>query len=154
MTRLIDADALVSMEATRKKGCAYIEEINNAPTIDAEPIRRAQWLKREYWSEGIGMGETYGHYYECSACGERIKGYDTYLDKYCRKCGAKMERERTNEKLVCYDHEPKTENCNTCKNYALCGTTCGCKKKYEEHRGWFIAWPYTAWCEDWEAKND
>lgn len=36
--RLIDADALIQKESVMRKGCAYIEEINNAPTIDAEPV--------------------------------------------------------------------------------------------------------------------
>ena len=43
--RLIDADALVSLEEVKRKGCAYIEEINNAPTIDAEPAVRCKDCK-------------------------------------------------------------------------------------------------------------
>ena len=60
------------------------------PSADVAPIRRAHWIQEEYWSEGIGMGESYGHYYKCSACGKRVKLYDLYLDDYCRKCGAEM----------------------------------------------------------------
>ena len=43
--RLIDADALVSLEEVKHKGCAYIEEINNAPTIDAVPVVRCKDCK-------------------------------------------------------------------------------------------------------------
>ena len=43
--RLIDADALVSLEEVKRKGCAYIEEINNAPTIDAVPVVRCKDCK-------------------------------------------------------------------------------------------------------------
>lgn len=43
--RLIDADALTQKESVMRKGCAYIEEINNAPTIDAEPIVRCKDCK-------------------------------------------------------------------------------------------------------------
>ena len=56
---MIDADALVSMEATRKKGCAYIEDINNAPIIDAVPIVRCKNCKHRYIT-----GST-THYYVC-----------------------------------------------------------------------------------------
>ena len=53
--RLIDADALVSLEEVKRKGCAYIEEINNAPTVDAEPVMRCKdckcWTE---WSNGTG----------------------------------------------------------------------------------------------------
>ena len=160
MTDYIKREDIVNLAVTMQTHLWTREQTYNAifclPTADVEPVRHAEWIKKEYWSEGVGMGEDWGHYYECSACGERIKGYDTHLDKYCRKCGAKMKRAQTDEGLVYYDHEPKTENCNTCKNYALCGTTFGCRKKYEDHCicGWYIAWPYSAWCEDWEAKDN
>lgn len=68
----------------------FDSDIDHAPTIDAAPVRRAHWIQEEYWSEGIGMGESHGHYYKCSACGKRVKLHDLYLDEYCRKCGAEM----------------------------------------------------------------
>ena len=103
--RLIDADASENdwfefhqpTEEEAAEGCMATfrvlldrRRIDNAPTIDAVPARRAHWIQEEYWSEGIGMGESYGHYYKCSACGERVKLHDPYLDDYCRKCGAEM----------------------------------------------------------------
>lgn len=102
--RLIDADALIediksfwdwdSIDGVTATTVLKqtMTDISHAPTIDAQPIRRAKWLKREYWSEGIGMGEDWGHYYECSACGKRIKGHDMHLDDYCKKCGAEMDK--------------------------------------------------------------
>lgn len=66
------------------------EVIKRIPSADVAPVRRAHWIQEEYWSEGIGMGESHGHYYKCSACGKRVKLHDLYLDEYCRKCGAEM----------------------------------------------------------------
>ena len=96
--RLIDADALEKDLAKRwdvNDDTDFANKevwraLREAPTIDAVPARRAHWIQEEYWSEGIGMGESYGHYYKCSACGERVKLHDPYLDDYCRKCGAEM----------------------------------------------------------------
>ena len=49
------------------------------------------WLKRDYWSEGVGMGETYGYYYQCSECKKMVKGgYISCDDKFCSNCGADM----------------------------------------------------------------
>lgn len=51
------------------------------------------WIRGEYWSEGIGMGEEYGHYYRCSKCRNRIKGdYDECTEKYCPKCGSHNQK--------------------------------------------------------------
>ena len=36
--RLIDADALLSLESVQKKGMAYIEEINRMPIVEAIPV--------------------------------------------------------------------------------------------------------------------
>lgn len=74
----------------KKHPCMEYKELMAIPSADVAPIRRAHWIQEEYWSEGIGMGESYGHYYKCSACGKRVKLLDLYLDEYCRKCGAEM----------------------------------------------------------------
>lgn len=57
-----------------------------------EQVRpKGVWLKRDYWSEGVGMGETYGYYYQCSECKKMVKGgYISCDDKFCSKCGAEM----------------------------------------------------------------
>ena len=53
---------------------------------------QGKWIRRDYWSEGAGMGESYGFYYECSNCGEQQKGgYSNCGMKYCPDCGARMK---------------------------------------------------------------
>ena len=50
-----------------------------------------RWIKKDMWSEGIGMGESYGYYYECSECGRRVQGgYDKCGYNFCPHCGADM----------------------------------------------------------------
>lgn len=51
--------------------------IENAPSVDAEPVRHGRWMH---------LSNTWG---ECSVCGERNK----YLKRwnYCPNCGAKMQ---------------------------------------------------------------
>lgn len=59
--------------------CGYMIAIDDAPTIDAEPIRRGRWKCGGICSEcGFDI---------CSEC-----GYDNDEQKtdYCPNCGAKM----------------------------------------------------------------
>ena len=70
--RLIDADAL-------PKGRVEWEDIENAPTVDAEPVRHGHWIRL---SQDLS---------ECSVCGY----YSRDRGNYCN-CGAKMDEE-TNE---------------------------------------------------------
>lgn len=49
------------------------------------------WEKGKYWSEGCGMGESYGYYYKCSECGKVVRGgYDVCGRNFCSGCGAEM----------------------------------------------------------------
>lgn len=71
-------------------------ELDEAPTIDAEPVRHGKWIK---------MSDADGIYYACSECGNeltRIESFDPQFDlfprlksidktRYCSNCGAKME---------------------------------------------------------------
>lgn len=53
-----------------------------------------RWIKKDIWSEGVGMGESYGYYYECSECGCRIQGdYNKCGYNFCPNCGADMREE-------------------------------------------------------------
>lgn len=66
-------------------------DLEDFPTIDAEPVRHGRWLISEY------------EYFDCSICGEyypngcdsheeaerKLKNHDAYA--YCPHCGAKME---------------------------------------------------------------
>ena len=102
--RLIDADALYQsfgasgncnncpLDAYR---CQYYNEhtlmdfcerIDDAPTVDAEPVRHGHW---------VDMGD----FEQCSVChGTQLKEIQTYYGKatwiktpYCPNCGAKMD---------------------------------------------------------------
>lgn len=85
--RLIDADAL-KPKATYMHGFGgnkYVplKAIENAPTIEAEPVRHGRWIK---------VGESCGvNIIECSEC-HTIHAQDG--DAFCRDCGAKMDGEQ------------------------------------------------------------
>lgn len=103
--RLVDADALVEgIEATGKTVLFYgqqerrryaervdfaLRQINAAPTIDAEEVRRAEWV----FDENIDN-------HRCSLCGQEalgdtnMIGWDyimTVASTFCPCCGAKMK---------------------------------------------------------------
>ena len=68
-----------------------IRKVKDAPTIEAEPVRHAQWV--QLWSNK----------FRCTAC-ERAIYVETVMDEpsysYCPECGANMdggnnEQERT-----------------------------------------------------------
>ena len=98
--RLIDADDLKEQLKQRyfaacdwKNKTAYKEKadgaisafleavrtLNKAPTIDAKPIKHAEWKED-------------GCLYKCTNCGHTEEYYDM---SYCPCCGAKMEKEKT-----------------------------------------------------------
>ena len=89
--RLIDADALkeiIEDHVTTVSVCPTVEwargktqmklialeDIDNAPTVEAEPARRGKWIKEN-------------NVLICSQCGFRLIGARPH---YCQKCGAKM----------------------------------------------------------------
>lgn len=116
MSRLIDADALIAdmekrycKDCERRKGvkggkvrtlyeigeapcraCGTMDamdEIDNASTIEAEPVRHGHWIEKDGFD-----GDTY---YDCSACGHSwvtIEGtpQDNEMN-YCPYCGAHMD---------------------------------------------------------------
>ena len=59
------------------------DAVENAPTVDAEPVRHGRWID-------TGSGQ------ECSVCGEIQYGYDSFRN-YCANCGARMDGERKTE---------------------------------------------------------
>lgn len=93
MPRLIDADVL--KEKAYEVGSwmpvlvVNIDDIYNAPTIDAEPVRHGYWIGIEY--DGYADGCPVYDLWECSECGLEHKGEDT--PSYCPNCGAKMDLE-------------------------------------------------------------
>lgn len=91
--RLIDADGLgigkANPSAFEKAEYAHgwnsaIEIIQNAPTIEAEPVKHGSWE----WMEDM-----YGAYVRCSECGDEFNCWeaDCALTKYCPNCGARMD---------------------------------------------------------------
>ena len=105
MTRLIDANALKESidEHTylvthgfneTEYGCTQYgihQIIDDAPTIDAEPVRHGKWIKadsQQYFRK---------HYpcFTCSECGYRKDSQKKW--NYCPNCGCRMDGERKEE---------------------------------------------------------
>ena len=63
--------------------CTFVKEVEQAPTIEAEPVRHGEWVETKL--PGI---------IACSACGlERHKNLNLGAAwRYCPKCGAKVGR--------------------------------------------------------------
>ena len=104
--RLIDAEALFQIvkdyhdlyrgvmnpadKARRDECLQFMCDINDAQTVDAQPIVHGRWI------------ETYGESWICSECG--VESYvdedwhrqddKAYKMNFCHYCGAKMEAER------------------------------------------------------------
>ena len=89
--RLIDADALRNVFDAMHAipGGSHVDHlvllgikkhIDDAPTIDAEHVRHARWVKTKFDE------------YVCSLCGEEAPndGFNCGA-KYCYECGAKMD---------------------------------------------------------------
>lgn len=82
--RLIDADALreeVLYDNTFENDIVnyYLGVIDDQPTVDAEPVRRGEWI-----DEGNGL-------YSCSEC--LILDHREPKHNFCPNCGAKMDKE-------------------------------------------------------------
>lgn len=84
--KLIDADEILKEKYLESPHyCDYVvsvEEIENAPTIEAEPVRHGEWK--------ICCD---GYYPYCSVCKEEPIGRK--MSKYCPNCGAKMDLEES-----------------------------------------------------------
>lgn len=100
--RLIDADALKEYRCSicnnrercedRETVCSDIAEIDEQPTIEAELVKRGQWIygENEDGQDGIF----------CSECDHFVPWYYDYYDKAddlindnprCPNCGARMD---------------------------------------------------------------
>lgn len=94
--RLIDADALhddfindllcikfgAALQGTPRSDIDVsnvLERIEEAPTIEAEPVRHGKW---EFAGDGI-VG--------CTSCGETYPSRYVIPRNYCPNCGAKMD---------------------------------------------------------------
>lgn len=100
--RLIDADALKQKytmvlkrykpNAIMERAAILLEDVDNAPTIDAEPIRYGKWIPSDPPDAPVTK------LYKCSVCGLGYEDDDTdcevyYPWKYCPHCGARMKVE-------------------------------------------------------------
>jgi ribosomal protein L37E len=118
--RLIDADALKTVfeEKSSEAVCgvelckAIISRIDEAQTVDAEPVRHAKW---------VHLG---GDEWCCSACGEIEHTEGSWEHplkdrewKYCRTCGAKM-------------YETQKKPCDDCQEFDCYG--CEYSEREEE----------------------
>lgn len=119
MMRLIDADAVIRCECGQCDGhcntfdgeeclkctshnkCKLREAIDDAPSVDAEPVRHAEWIPWEINGKETKLFMT------CSGC----KRYqwprsEVPLFRRCPKCGARMDggnRMRSCDKCIHYD---------------------------------------------------
>ena len=69
-----------------------LDEIDNMPTIDAEPIRHGKWIERKVITDNKAIEEWQGA--KCSVCGKiHTTPYMYYFSHYdyCPNCGAKMD---------------------------------------------------------------
>lgn len=81
--RLIDADRIM-----RAGDIVLVSQIDNAPTVDAQPIIHAKWER--------GYSYPDGEYWKCSRCNELIKVKIPMF--YCNNCGAKMDLKEAEDK--------------------------------------------------------
>ena len=114
MGRLIDADALLSelekySDPTAMSRNDYlfgmqqrletcIELVEDAPTVDAVPVRRGRWIyeERDRLDHETDDGRVFRteKWWKCSECGN-AKGYIGHKpsDNFCSKCGADMRKD-------------------------------------------------------------
>lgn len=80
--RLIDANKLPYYAVMGGNLVVYKDDIENAPTIEAEPVRHGRWIKKQEKDTFAG----YLYSYKCSECGRIEKCKEPYCN-----CGAKMD---------------------------------------------------------------
>lgn len=85
--RLIDANALrKDIHTSYSDDFGILEHIDNAPTIEAQPVKRGHWIRKDI-------------FYVCSECGieliddwfEQIAIFPDGYMPFCPNCTAKME---------------------------------------------------------------
>ena len=65
-----------------------VSAIKQLPSIQPEHIR-GHWICDRSWSEGVGMGESYGHYWKCDKCGHLEQGdWGECGCNFCSNCGS------------------------------------------------------------------
>ncbi len=70
------------------------DDIENMPTIEAEPVRHGEWID----TEPIYNYECHqSAHYKCSECSRRTGYKQTRNYNFCPKCGAKMDGDGEHE---------------------------------------------------------
>ena len=65
-----------------------LEAIAELPPTQPEHIK-GHWICDRSWSEGVGMGESYGHYWKCDKCGHLEQGdWGECGCNFCSNCGS------------------------------------------------------------------
>ena len=68
--------------------------LRNLPSAQPE-CKVGKWILGKSWSEGAGMGESYGHYWKCNQCNNIVKGdWSQCGDNFCSNCGADMRGDK------------------------------------------------------------
>lgn len=89
--RMIDANALKTSFEEDGHLSNYIEEfIDNAPTIDAEPVRHGRWIRRKSCHTQTGFVD------KCSVCQNMLVHLGCKAN-YCPNCGAMMDGGKDDE---------------------------------------------------------
>lgn len=97
--RLIEANALLLHQrraimfypsGEANEAVVTVAEINNAPTIEAEPVKHGRWVEAVRWIRTDGHKKSL-RWKRCSNCGFRVK--PKFAKNYCPNCGAKMDLE-------------------------------------------------------------
>lgn len=104
--RLIDADKMIAEYCEQQCGCTrqectltyeydgceacvYVREIEDEPTVDAEPVRHGRWERIMEFNCNPYESEIEE---KCSICGRCVQRYGTQpQDNYCPNCGANMK---------------------------------------------------------------
>ena len=77
------------------KDIARIVENGQDMRVIAQPERiKGHWICDRSWSEGVGMGESYGHYWKCDKCGHLEQGdWGECGCNFCSNCGSDNREE-------------------------------------------------------------
>ena len=91
--RLIDADKLPTKHGVNVganygglRAIVFKKDIDNAPTVDAEPVKHGRWLKT---GQSFVNPNKFRNYF-CSECGLELDEHIRSKPNYCPNCGAKM----------------------------------------------------------------
>ena len=81
----------ISRQAAMKACGGYLVPASIIKELpSAEPRRiKGHWICDRSWSDGVGMGESYGHYWKCDKCGHLEQGdWGECGCNFCSNCGS------------------------------------------------------------------